>query len=263
MYAPENTLSAFEICALAGAGSEMDLRRTRDGVLVMMHDETVDRTTDGTGALADMTFAELRRLDAGSWFRPDFAGQRVPTFEETLELIKQRERKPVMLAIELKVSFDNKHAAELVGMLASRDMLDRCFLLGIDGETAGTFHAIEPRLKLTGTGLTDEDANKVLESELYSVLWCGGEREYWRDASRAHAKGKLVFTSTINHADEVRKLYEHDLDGLVTNHPLAMSRFLWPPPPEKDWDHYLAPADREYYRYHPPAGDQRDSKGKG
>jgi len=255
--APENTLSAFEICTLAGTGIEMDLRRTRDGVLVMMHDKTVDRTTDGKGAVAEMTFAELRKLDAGSWFRSYFAGEKIPTFEETLKVVETRRRKPLMLAIDVKVPFDKPQAAQLAEMLASRDMHEQCFLLGTDDETARTFHAVRPRLKLAATCLADEDVNAALESDLYDVLWCGSGREYRRDAARAHAKGKLIFAATVNHADDVLRLFEEDVDGLVTNHPLAMARLLEPPPAERDWDHYLAPADREYYRYHPPGATKK------
>src|SRR5436190_6311158 len=68
--APENTLSAFRACLALRVGFEFDVRPTRDGQLVCLHDETVDRTTSGRGQLADLTLAELRRLDAGSWFDP-------------------------------------------------------------------------------------------------------------------------------------------------------------------------------------------------
>ena len=73
-HAPENTLAAFELCVRAGCDIELDVYPTRDGQLVVIHDATVDRTTNGKGAVAGLTLAEVRRLDAGSWFHPDFAG---------------------------------------------------------------------------------------------------------------------------------------------------------------------------------------------
>ncbi|WP_255371675.1 glycerophosphodiester phosphodiesterase family protein [Cellulosimicrobium sp. CUA-896] len=79
--APQNTLAAFEAAWRGGAGSiELDVQLTADGQVVVIHDDTVDATTDGTGALAGLRLADVRALDAGSWFSPAFVGQRVPTF---------------------------------------------------------------------------------------------------------------------------------------------------------------------------------------
>src|SRR5919107_2807685 len=92
--APENTIEAFRLAVGAGAGGlELDVHMTRDGQIVVIHDPTVDRTTNGSGAVSEMTFDELRRLDAGHTFSPDGGptrpyrgrGIRVPTLEEVLE----------------------------------------------------------------------------------------------------------------------------------------------------------------------------------
>ena len=80
--APENTLSALELCAGFVVGSEFDVQQTSDGELVLMHDATVDRTTNGSGSVASMTFDEIRALDAGSWFSDQYAGEQVPTLLE-------------------------------------------------------------------------------------------------------------------------------------------------------------------------------------
>lgn len=86
--APENTLPAFERALAMGVdGIELDVQRSKDGVLVVMHNFTVDETTDGTGRVADLTSGELRRLDAGSHFDPSFSGVGVPTLEEVLALV--------------------------------------------------------------------------------------------------------------------------------------------------------------------------------
>jgi glycerophosphoryl diester phosphodiesterase len=85
--APENTLAAFSNAIANGANLvECDLRKSADDVLVCHHDTTVDRTTDGTGAIADMTLAEIKALDAGSWFGTEFAGEQIPTLVEALTL---------------------------------------------------------------------------------------------------------------------------------------------------------------------------------
>lgn len=98
---PENTMLAFrKALELDVDQLETDVRITRDGELVLIHDATVDRTTDGSGKVCDMTLEELRALDAGSWKDPSFAGERIPTFIELMELVK--DHPAVTLDIELK-----------------------------------------------------------------------------------------------------------------------------------------------------------------
>ncbi len=98
---PENTMPAFMHAIELGAdGIETDLHQTKDGVIVMMHDHTVDRTTDGTGRVCDMTLEELRKLDAGVKKGPEYAGTRIPTFEEFLDLVEPVEG--LLLNLELK-----------------------------------------------------------------------------------------------------------------------------------------------------------------
>src|SRR6056297_1649122 len=87
--APENTESAFKKALQSGAdGVELDVHLTKDKELVVIHDERVDRTTDGTGYVKDLTLKEIKKLDAGSYFSPQFAGERILTLEEALELAR-------------------------------------------------------------------------------------------------------------------------------------------------------------------------------
>lgn len=99
---PENTMPAFRAALELGVDQlETDVRVTKDGELVLIHDGTVDRTTDGTGRVYDMTFEELQQLDAGSWKSPEFAGERIPTLLQLMELVK--DHPTITLDIELKV----------------------------------------------------------------------------------------------------------------------------------------------------------------
>lgn len=99
--APENTMAAFRAAEEAGAdGIELDVHLCRDGVPVVIHDESVDRTTDGSGAVGSYSLRELRKLDAGRWFSPVFSGEAVPTLEEVLAWAEGR----VRLNIEIKSS---------------------------------------------------------------------------------------------------------------------------------------------------------------
>lgn len=92
-YAPMNTLPAFELALAQGAdGVELDVRLTRDGEMIVMHDDRVDATTDGEGYVHDLTLEQMKRLDAGAWFNESFRGATVPTLDEVFEAIGKRTR---------------------------------------------------------------------------------------------------------------------------------------------------------------------------
>lgn len=100
-YAPMNTLPSFELALAQGAdGVELDVRLTRDGEMIIMHNETVDETTDGEGHVGDFTLAELKALDAGSWFNESFKGAQIPTLDEVFEAIGKRTRINVEIKAE-------------------------------------------------------------------------------------------------------------------------------------------------------------------
>ena len=87
---PENTLASFKEAVRVGSdGIELDVHLTKDGQLVVIHDETVDRTTNGTGEIRNLTLAEIKAMDAGSWFHNKYAGEKIPTLEEVLLLLKE------------------------------------------------------------------------------------------------------------------------------------------------------------------------------
>ncbi|WIV10490.1 glycerophosphodiester phosphodiesterase [Proteiniborus sp. MB09-C3] len=99
-YAPENTMVSFmKALEMKSDGIELDAHMTKDGALVVCHDERVDRTTNGKGFIKDFTLEEIRELDAGSWFGEEFRGEKIPELREVLELIKDSN---ILLNIELK-----------------------------------------------------------------------------------------------------------------------------------------------------------------
>ncbi|KAJ9431832.1 glycerophosphodiester phosphodiesterase family protein [Erwinia billingiae] len=124
--APENTLAAFRKAReLGGAGviCETDLLMTRDGELVLIHDETVDKTTDGRGLVSAMTWEELSRLDAGSWFSADFAGEKVPSLREAVKLARELD---IVYQVELKTYIQNEQLfAALRALVDELDCADR------------------------------------------------------------------------------------------------------------------------------------------
>lgn len=113
-YAPENTLAAFELAVEQGAHwFELDCTLSRDGRVIVIHDDTVDRTTTGTGRVGDLSLPDLKALDAGSWKDPAFAGVQIPTLEEALDLAKDR----IGVYIEIKNSDDDRALIEGINLI--------------------------------------------------------------------------------------------------------------------------------------------------
>ncbi len=145
--APENTLAAFrKAVALGATFIETDLQLSRDAHFVAIHDETVNRTTNGQGAVHGMTLTELRRLDAGSWFGSEFAGERIPTLEEILEFSKKND---VVFYLEIKPggSWGGEHA--LIGSLRESGEIPRVVVISFDAAIVLNLRKIEPTL-MTG-----------------------------------------------------------------------------------------------------------------
>ena len=117
--APENTYAAGQMCIDTGVEYvEIDVRRTKDGVHVVLHDSTVDRTTDGSGAIRDMTWAQVKKLDAGSWYGEEFKGQRIPRVDEYLAWAKGR----IKVYLDVKDA-DVEHLLKLVDNAGMREQV--------------------------------------------------------------------------------------------------------------------------------------------
>lgn len=138
-YFPENTMAAFRSALMLRPDMiEIDLHMTLDGQVILMHDHCVNRTTDGRGLVREKTLAEIKRLDAGGWKNEEFRGERVPTFEEFLDLVI---KVPDMLFnVELKDypaqsgAFAYRSAEVSIGMLREAGLLDRCVINSWSGE---------------------------------------------------------------------------------------------------------------------------------
>ncbi|WP_281166722.1 glycerophosphodiester phosphodiesterase [Paenibacillus ginsengihumi] len=113
--APENTLASFRLALEQGADAvELDVHMSADGEIIVCHDATVNRTTDGQGAISTMSTAELRQLDAGRWFHERFAGERLPLLEEAFRLVPDN----IMIHVEIKCPYSVRLEERLLGLLA-------------------------------------------------------------------------------------------------------------------------------------------------
>jgi glycerophosphoryl diester phosphodiesterase len=154
---PENTLEAYRRAIELGVEMiECDVNMTRDGELVMIHDWTVDRTTDGTGRVRDLSLEEIAALDAGSWFGAEFSGLRVPTTAETIELAREAQ---ILMCFEVKgeTPADYLRTGEaLADLLAGRDALEWAFMSSYDHEALAAAKARVPDLLLAPERLPDD-----------------------------------------------------------------------------------------------------------
>lgn len=151
--APENTLAAFRMGMEAGADAlELDIHLSRDGVIMVMHDPLLARTTKKEGSIVDYSYEELKSLDA-AMLHPEsgrFGTQQIPTLEDVLQLIKSQERN-VQLQVEIKLKADETRyegiEEKLVAMLTSYGMRERTTVISFDFPTLQTIHELDPSLK--------------------------------------------------------------------------------------------------------------------
>lgn len=164
--APENTMPALAAAVRSGATLvEFDVRTSADGVPVVFHDRTVDRTTDGSGHLWELTCEQLRALDAGSWFSPAYAGVRVPLLSEVLEL----DMGDAELLLEIKPPADHDQVARILGMLG--DLADRTIVQSFDPEVMRLVRDVAPGLRRGLLRLRFEADTLPLAKEL-DVVYC-------------------------------------------------------------------------------------------
>jgi glycerophosphoryl diester phosphodiesterase len=207
--APENTLPAFRKALGAGCdGLELDLRLTREGKVAILHDATVDRTTNGSGKVRSMTMTRLRRLDAGAWFDAPFRGARIPTLEEILRLGRRCE----LLILDTK----DRDPSWL-----GRFPLLRKLPVLVASEYDGFLRGVRRRFPWVHTALTAERAADLARA---ARLGCTAidPRARLVDAAfmrRARALGLEVYPWTVNAPKEALRLARLGVDGVITNHP--------------------------------------------
>ncbi len=160
--APENTLAAMELAIRAGAGAlEFDIHATADGVPVVIHDDSLSRTTGRHGNIAQCTFDQVGSLDAGSWFAPEFAGQRIPSLEELLRTVAGRVNR---LYIELKPhAFTAAQLETVVDLLERHDFTERCVIMSFDWSMLEQIGAYSHRLTLAYLADDEDTFLRALE----------------------------------------------------------------------------------------------------
>lgn len=217
-YAPENTMAAFRKAVAMGLSFiETDLQLSRDARFVAIHDDTVNRTTNGQGAVHDLSLAELRRLDAGSWFGNTFSGERIPTLEEILEFAKRHD---VVFYLEIKPggSWGGEHA--LISALRESGEIARVVVISFDALIVAAVRKTEPTL-MTGLlfdGQIEKPIEKALEIGARQLVIRG---DLVTPAMIAEAKRNdlQIICWTVNHPVHMRMLASAGVAGIMSDYP--------------------------------------------
>ncbi len=226
--APENTVPAFESAVARGTDFlEVDLQLTVDGYPVIMHDATVDRTTTGTGAVADLTLAEIRTLDAGSWFAPAFAGLQVPLWGEFLDILT---RAPEVTAlVELKYEWTADDVETLLSAIYFRGVQDRIVFASFSPATVTALQdtaPVIPRVLIRRVLPLDPVAVAQRYDAIAIMTRSSALTERPEAVEQMHAAGLGVLLYTLNSEERWGEALAYGVDGIVTDKPSALDAWI-------------------------------------
>jgi glycerophosphoryl diester phosphodiesterase len=220
--APENTLSAMEKAIEFGADyAECDVFQTKDGEIVLFHDEEMERTTGQKGMIWDYTLAELKELEVGSWFSEEFRGEPIPTLREVIQLVKGK----IKLNIEVKVSGNDPNIAQKVAdIIRSESISKECLVTSFEKPVIEKVKEIAPEL-ITGFIFDEEHPPDIFEGNWEYVCTKRNivDEEF---VQKAKQKGKKIFVWTVNYPAEMKKLIALGVDGIITDVPDILKEVL-------------------------------------
>jgi glycerophosphoryl diester phosphodiesterase len=219
---PENTLSAFRAAVDAGADMcELDAQATRDGAVVVIHDDMVDRTTDGRGYVAEMALAELKRLDAAARFKGGAASvERIPTLDEVFDAVGAR----CGLNVELKSDGIER---KVISIIRAHEAIATAMVSSFEWEWLRTVRMFDPDVKL-GL-LAEENPAALVTSAAAMRAYAINPRFDMVNATlceAAHGRGLKVLTWTVDSVEAMRALIGMGVDGIMTNYPERLAALL-------------------------------------
>ncbi|MFX3636104.1 MAG: glycerophosphodiester phosphodiesterase [Candidatus Pristimantibacillus sp.] len=226
-YCPENTMAAFTKSITLGAtGIETDVQMTKDGRLVLIHDEMLTRTTGMNAAVASLDYAELSQLDAGSWYSPEFSEERIPTLDDLLELGKNNN---TILNLELKNGFVRYQGMEqkIIDRVRAYDLSDRVILSSFNHYSLFECKQLAPDiatgvLYMEGLYQPWEYAKSLRANALhpahYAVLpeWVAAASEQGIDYN----------PFTVNETEQMNRMIQAGVAGIITDYPDRLAALL-------------------------------------
>ena len=226
--APENTLSAVRAAIEIGADMvEIDVTLSGDGKIVVIHDETVNRTTDGEGEVADTTLADLRLLDAGSWFDPRFAGERIPTLDEVLAEVEGR----ILLNIEIKgEAVDRGIVGEVASAVREHGMNGQVVISSFSPAALQEMAAVASEIRTAVLYNTDfhlgRDAVDIVSDLGASTFNIKRQRLTRKMLRRCQDHDIPVGIYTVNQPRRMRRLINKGVDAIFTDQPDLLIEIL-------------------------------------
>jgi len=222
---PENTLVAFQAAMDAGVPMiELDVTLSRDRKLVVIHDETLERTTNGHGPVHDYTLEELKQLDAGSWFHPDFAEQRLPELGEVLELVDGR----VITNIEIKShAYESHHPPDaiekqVVELLEQKNLLNTGMISSFDINILEQIASMKNKPAIAFISQEPADKKTVQMCSRFNIFsWHPDQRIVTRtQVIKMHAAGIRVFPYNVDTLENYARIRALQVDGVITDDPV-------------------------------------------
>ena len=215
--APENTVPAIMLAVEKGAQQiEFDVQRTSDGHLVIMHDATVDRTTNGSGEISTMSLKQVRALDAGAWFSEAYTDTKVPTLEEILAPI------PITILCNVHLKGNAQLGADTAKALSAMKRLDHCFLACTLEQAAAAKQAV-PEIMICNMSRQGRDRKKYIDTtieagtDFIQLFYGNGTGGLAADVARLHAHNIRVNWFGASKAPLIRTLMEANMDYILTD----------------------------------------------
>jgi glycerophosphoryl diester phosphodiesterase len=222
---PENTLIAFQAALDAGVPMiELDVTLSKDRRLVVIHDATLERTTNGQGPVNGTTLRQLKQLDAGSWFHPDFAGERIPELTEVLNLIDDR----AFVNIEIKPHSHEDHNPadaienQIIELIRHRMIEDFILITSFDPNILQRLIKINPTCALGLISRQPADVNTIdMCRRIKAVSWHPNHQILTLEQVKMmHAQGFRVFPYNADSAEEIKRVIDMGVDGVISSDPL-------------------------------------------
>lgn len=219
--APENTLAAIRAAIEDGADyAEIDVQETADGVIVVMHDADLARIAGVPRSIWEIRYEELKELDAGSWFGPEFAGERVPSLQEVIELARGK----IRLNIELKLNGHQVRLEErVVQVIRDHRFEKECVVTSLDYQAVQKTKSLAPELSVGLILSAALGKTTGLESDFFSVNQNLVDRTL---VAGFHEQGRAVHVWTVNDRDDALRLIDLGVDNFITDEPRQMRRIL-------------------------------------
>ncbi|WP_308423104.1 glycerophosphodiester phosphodiesterase [Paenibacillus marchantiophytorum] len=224
--APENTLASFALALEQGAdGIELDVHLTKDNEIVVCHDATLDRTTNGAGWIVEKNWEELRSLDAGMWYSEAYIGERVPLLREVFDLVPRGH----LINVEVKHAYEGRMEKALLAFLQASGRMEDVVISSFDHKVIRRLKVAEPEVKvgllytanlIDHAGYAEQIGVDVYSLHPYHHL-IGDE-----DVKAASAANVKTYPYTVNELRDYKQLISFGVSGIITDYPGRLRKLL-------------------------------------